>query len=374
VHHDLGRGIEQIEVEPSARHLAAEARLRRLTDNVSITDIAASVLWSASPGFVRELRHALRGATAVVAVQPYLASAVRALDDRIPLVYDAHNHELALKSQMLPDDEAGRWMLARVGEAEDLATSQAALVVATTADDLDALTRAPARGSRPSDTAIVPNGVDTTRVRRRADHDHDEAHGRVLAQLRAPADTTHIALFVGSAHRPNIVAGRAIAQLAPQLPHVLFVLAGRHTDQLDHDVATNVRLLGEVSRDRLEDLLAAADVALNPMVTGGGSNLKVLEYFAAGVPVVTTLTGARGVPDPETVAHVVDAGDMARGIQESLDTSNRDRVDAARRLVERDFDWSRLGEQFAGKVDRVLRDLGHARSTRPREQERHAPQ
>jgi hypothetical protein len=65
---------------------------------------------------------------------------------------------------------------------------------------------------------------------------------------------------------------------------------------------------------------------------------------------------------------------MTDGIQESLDMPNRDRVDAARRLVERDFDWSRLGEQFADEVDRVLQDHGHARSNRPPEKERHAPQ
>jgi glycosyltransferase involved in cell wall biosynthesis len=374
VHHDLGRGIEQIEVVPSSRHLAAEARLRRLTDNVSITDIAASVLWPASPGLVRELRRALRGATAVVAVQPYLAPAVGALDERIPLVYDAHNHETALKSQMLPDDEAGRWMLARVTDAEGFATSRAALVVATTAEDLDALGRGSTHRSVPPRTAVVPNGVDTALVRRRSDQDHAAAHRRTLTQLAAPAGTTAIALFVGSAHRPNIAAGRTIVQLAPGLPHVLFVLAGRHTDQLGHDVAPNVRLLGEVSRERLEELLVAADVGLNPMVSGGGSNLKVLEYFAAGVPVVTTPTGARGLPEPDAVARVVSAEHMAGGIQESLDVPNRDRVDAARRLVERDFDWSRLGEQFADEVDRVLQDHGHARSNRPPEQERHAPQ
>jgi glycosyltransferase involved in cell wall biosynthesis len=382
IHHDLGEGIEQIEVVPSSRHLAAEARLRRLTDVVAVTDVAASVLWSASPELVRELRHALRGAAGVIAVQPYLAPAVVDLDPQVPLVYDAHNHELALKSQMLPDDEAGRWMLARVAEAEDLAISRAALVVATTGEDLAAIASGAPGGVLRSATAVVPNGVDTAKVRPRSEEEHAAARRRVLALLEAPSDVRHVALFVGSAHRPNILAGRSILHLAPRLGDVLFVLAGRHTDQLDRDVPSNVRLVGQVSSERLEELLRAADVALNPMEAGGGSNLKLLEYFAAGVPVVSTPTGARGLANPHEVALVVEADQVALGIRESLRSPNRARVDAARRLVEVEFDWSRVGEQFADAVDGVLGNAASrpAASTRPaareapaRENERPSP-
>ena len=99
----------------------AEVRLRRVTANVSVTDIAASVLWQSTPDLVRELRHALLGAAAAIPVQPYLPAAVRELAPVLPRVVDAHNHERTLKAQMLPDGEAGRWMLDRVAEAEGLA-------------------------------------------------------------------------------------------------------------------------------------------------------------------------------------------------------------------------------------------------------------
>lgn len=40
--------------------------------------------------------------------------------------------------------------------------------------------------------------------------------------------------------------------------------------------------------------LAAADVALNPVVRGSGSNVKIFEYVAAGLPVISTAFGVRG--------------------------------------------------------------------------------
>jgi glycosyltransferase involved in cell wall biosynthesis len=56
-----------------------------------------------------------------------------------------------------------------------------------------------------------------------------------------------------------------------------------------------VELLGPVSNAKRAILLGGADVALNPMLSGTGSNLKMLDYFAAGIPVVSTPFGARGL-------------------------------------------------------------------------------
>jgi glycosyltransferase involved in cell wall biosynthesis len=40
---------------------------------------------------------------------------------------------------------------------------------------------------------------------------------------------------------------------------------------------------------------AAADLAVNPIRTGGGMQVKLLEFLAAGLPTVTTPIGARGL-------------------------------------------------------------------------------
>jgi hypothetical protein len=56
----------------------------------------------------------------------------------------------------------------------------------------------------------------------------------------------------------------------------------------------NGRLLAMGRVARLQPLLAAADVAVNPVDTGSGSNVKLAEYLASGIPVVTTAVGLRG--------------------------------------------------------------------------------
>jgi len=102
-----------------------------------------------------------------------------------------------------------------------------------------------------------------------------------------------------------------------------------------------------VSDDAKTLLLQATDVALNPMFSGSGTNLKMLEYLAAGVPVVATPVGARGldvVGGEHAIVSAVDA--FPDGIARILrDAELRARLrEQGRRLVEQRYDWVTIAE------------------------------
>jgi glycosyltransferase involved in cell wall biosynthesis len=46
----------------------------------------------------------------------------------------------------------------------------------------------------------------------------------------------------------------------------------------------------------LSQVLPAADLAVIPLLEGGGTRMKILDYFAAGVPVISTAKGIEGIP------------------------------------------------------------------------------
>ena len=55
---------------------------------------------------------------------------------------------------------------------------------------------------------------------------------------------------------------------------------------------------------------AAADAGLNPITRGSGSNVKLFEYLAARLPVISTLFGVRGtnlVPDADFSSDVLNS-------------------------------------------------------------------
>jgi polysaccharide biosynthesis protein PslH len=100
-------------------------------------------------------------------------------------------------------------------------------------------------------------------------------------------------------------------------------------------------------------VLREACVVAVPLVSGGGTRLKVLEAWAWGRPVVTTSKGVEGLPardgvealiadDPRAFAHAVQRvrtdPELAAGL-----------VASGRRAVE-GFGWPRIGERFASAV------------------------
>ena len=350
--HELSAGVTERSVPLSERHTAAETELRLVSGPVSITDVAVSVMWRATPALVRELRNALEDASAVVFVHPYLAPAVVDLATGLPMIADEHNHERALKHGIYPANEGGRWLLGKVVDAERTAVQSAQLVTATTDADLSAI--AGDYGIRPGGGAVVPNGVDTATIPFVSGPERRAAKESLARALGLPPTAT-IALFVGSGHGPNIEAGRAIVDAAGRLRNVHFLLVGRHATYLARPtLPSNVHLLGPVSDRRLHELLSGADVALNPMLSGGGSNLKLVTYLAAGLPVITSALGARGLDVAASGVVIGDAASWSTDI-EGLRADSDERAASGRRYVEEHADWSAIGAEFRSLVmERVL--------------------
>ena len=343
----LSDRVTETTVRLSDIHSTAETRLRLLTGHIAITDIGLSCLWPASPELVTRLRDGLGRADAALHVQPYLAPAVEELAGDLPTICDEHNHELGLKSGILPNNEGGRWLMRRVESTERLATSGARLVTATTDADLASICAD--YGVAATSAAVVPNGVDTSAI-----EFVTGARRRVAGQelrRRFEIEAAHIAIFVGSGHGPNSDAGRTIVALAPELPDVTFVLAGRHSDALrGRRLPANVRLLGMVSDADLTLLLSGADLALNPIATGGGSNIKLVTYLAAGIPVVSTALGARGIAAREAGIVISELTGQSAAIRRTLDEMDLQRGTAGRDYVVHHCDWAGIGARFTALI------------------------
>jgi glycosyltransferase involved in cell wall biosynthesis len=89
--------------------------------------------------------------------------------------------------------------------------------------------------------------------------------------------------------------------------------------------------------------IAASRVAIVPVLSGSGTRFKIVEAWAAGVPVVSTSIGAEGLParDGEHLLIADDASTFANSICRLLDDrSLAERIrDSARALFEREFTW-----------------------------------
>jgi glycosyltransferase involved in cell wall biosynthesis/SAM-dependent methyltransferase len=335
--HEIAPGLREIRVAKSARHQEEEARLTTEVGGIPVGDIGLDRFVDHTPEYRRALARSIETATLVVASHPYaLRVIVPALRGR-PLVYEAQDVEYLLKKAVLADaGVTGAELVESVRELEAEACRASSVILCCSTQDRDDLCAL--YGVAPDRVVIAPNGVDTGAI----PFTPSAERKRLKAEVGLGAGP--IALFVGSWHQPNLDAAEALFEIAEAMPWVRFLLVGSQCLPLaGRPRPANAALLGVVDDEALNVLLAVADVALNPMLGGSGSNLKLATYLAAGVPVVTTPIGARGydlidgehavmcgVKDfPDRIARMV--GDQR--LAERLTSRGRD-------LVERHHDWT----------------------------------
>ena len=352
--HEFSPRFREYVVPKSDAQVEAEAAAASAA-GLPVDDILAARHASLTPAHADALRASLSGADAVILAHPFLAPVIHELRPEIPMIYDAHNAEISLKRALLDDSDHAQSLIQEVRRSEGLATTASVLLSYCSPSDLPVL--AGEYGAEEASAVFVPNGVDTAAVPFATGSARAAARDAWLARFpERPGSPRRVAVFVGSWHRPNIEAAEAIIALAPSMPEVLFLLVGNHCRALERTpTPDNVALLGPVGERTLRGVLAMADVGLNPMLHGGGSNLKVLEYLAAGVPVVSTAVGARGQPIAGDVGMtVVPIERFPEAIRSVLAASEGEAAStiavAARGLVEAQFDWRILGDRLAEAI------------------------
>jgi glycosyltransferase involved in cell wall biosynthesis len=260
------------------------------------------------------------------------------------VVYSAHNVELdyALAGS---SSKVGRFLGRRVAVLERRAVQTSDLVVACTEADGNRLIQlyGPLNG-----LAVVSNGFDENEMWG-MEHTPRE---KIRTELGLHPEELAI-LFIGGRAAHNRRAVRFLEDgLLPRLGRpARLILAGECARP-----RRNGRVLALGRVDRLQPLLAAADVAVNPVESGSGSNVKLAEYLAAGVPVVTTPVGLRGY---EAYRHLVTVAELDEFVEA---------VRAKHRVVDRrselaELRWSALGRRLYGVYADLLTQRPRSRSS-----------
>ncbi|HEY5350303.1 MAG TPA: glycosyltransferase family 4 protein [Candidatus Lustribacter sp.] len=241
-------------------------------------------------GFIDEIR------PDIVVLSGWTASVPDAVRRFPRLVVDAHNVESLLQEELLqvrepPIGLVRRLQLLRFRQHERALFRQAARVWVCSRDDAGALRRL---GTGLPEPVIWPNVVDV-------DAYADVRSGRISAPKGVPAGPPTI-VFVGSyQYAPNARAAEALIETIFPLvlarePAARLLLVGKPPTQRMIDAAKrDPRVVVTGSVDDVRPYLGVASVSAVALTEGGGTRLKILEAFAAGIPVVSTSKGAEGI-------------------------------------------------------------------------------
>jgi glycosyltransferase involved in cell wall biosynthesis len=267
---------------------------------------------------------------------------------RVPIVLVEHNIEF----KGLENKTRSPWirMLAnKVKRMEKAAVQQADAIITFTEEDKETLLSV--FGIAGEKVRVIPCGVDTDFIRPCPEGE------RHTAKKQLGLSDKKVVFFAGHLWSANVEAVEQIEKTAGQVqdPNTLFVVVGRVGERFKSH--RNILYTGFVKDVR--PYFAAADLAINPMVSGTGMNLKMLEFLAAGLPTLTTPTGVRGIATEEDHAFlVVDLKDFADTIQGLLmDASLREALSKkGRALVERKYNWRVIAKQRADLYQTLMKN------------------
>ncbi len=323
----------------------------------TVIDVTFHQLAHLSPDYVAAAREAVESADVVVFSHPWCWPLVASsLKPHQLLVYDAHNVEGFLRVQLLDDGGLGSAIGREVVRLEVAMCREADLILACSAEDAAGF--ADLYKIDAGKIRIAANGAFGDALRPRPAEEREALRARLDVAGRT------VAFFLGSNYGPNREAALFIAEtLAPALPEMVFVIAGGVSGGIEPRPLPNLRIVGTVSEEEKRDWLHAADIALNPMFAGSGTNVKMLEYFAAGLPVVSTVTGARGLSGVARAVRIADANSFSAALRE-LGGDARERAvmsAAARRVLERHYAW----EQISPRLGALLTHHHAGKGSRP---------
>lgn len=343
----LGNGLIQICVPQSIEHARCQKEIEGKT-GLNLYDILMIDLVERSNAYIEKVKKLADDADIIIFSHPYLFMLKEWLDlnEKI-IIYESHNVEYLLKK-----DYVGVPYSQKVFDIEKEAVERSDIVFTTSDEDKEYLRLL--YGIEQNKILVTPNGVDASKIEL-----IDQEERKWLKKEVGLSDRNTI-LFIGSWHPPNLEALKFIIDgIATKLPECIFLVIGSIKQYYVHEYGKfpkNVLTFGVVDEDEKYELYKLADLAINPMFSGSGTNLKMLDYMSSGIPVISTPTGARGL-DIENGKHalICTEDQMHEKIIELLNTEilrNKLRLNA-RNIVESRYSWDRIARAIIIKLKEI---------------------
>lgn len=149
--------------------------------------------------------------------------------------------------------------------------------------------------------------------------------------------------------------GDVFPLILERVPETHLLITGDHAN-LPLPSSENITLTGYV--DNIKTLIASSSVSIAPILSGGGTRLKILEAMALGTPVVATSKGAEGleVVDDEHFLLANSPVEYAECVIRLLNDENShlQLSKNARKLVQERYNWGRALSDYSRLINTIV--------------------
>tara|TARA_R110002072_G_scaffold238769_2_gene396216 strand:+ start:77655 stop:78911 length:1257 start_codon:yes stop_codon:yes gene_type:complete len=275
--------------------------------------------------------------------------AFRGLFPRVPVVADLHNVYSTLAKRVATERKFPVNLYLHnearlLGYMEKQVAAAASVLMTVSDTEQDYFQRLGGRNVR-----LVPNGVDCAAFRK---YPIGRNHERPTL------------LYLGAlSWQPNAKAAEFLArEVMPQIlkvrPDVRLQIVGRNPGSEVNALAELPNVEVHANVPDVGVYLEQASILAVPLDSGGGTRLKILEAFAAGLPVVSTPVGCEGI-ECRHGEHlwIADRNRFAQGLLDAIEAPQlaTEFAERGRALAEETYDWSVIGKSACEAVAQAVR-------------------
>ena len=150
--------------------------------------------------------------------------------------------------------------------------------------------------------------------------------------------------------------GKVFPLILEQIPDVNLIITGDNANK-SLPSTKNIKMTGYI--DGIKGLIASSSVSIAPLLSGGGTRLKILEALALGTPVVSTSKGAEGldVSHGENILLGDNPADFANHVISLLNDDGLYQMIAknAKNLVRKNYDWRKMSPKYEALIESALK-------------------
>lgn len=275
--------------------------------------------------------------------------AFRGLFPRVPVVADLHNVYSTLAKRVATERKFPVNLYlhneARLLGYMEKQVAAAASVLMTVSDTEQGYFQK--LGGR--NVRLVPNGVDCATFRKyTVGRNHERPTLLYLGALS----------WQPNAKAAEFMAREVMPRILKERPDVRLQIVGRNPGSEVNALSQLPNVEVHANVPDVGVYLEQASILAVPLDSGGGTRLKILEAFAAGLPVVSTPVGCEGI-ECRHGEHlwVTDRSRFAEGLLDALNAPQlaTEFAERARTLAEETYDWSVIGKSACEAVAQAVR-------------------
>lgn len=196
---------------------------------------------------------------------------------------------------------------------------------------------------------IVPNGVNCK------EFSTHKISKKIIRQESNLKNKPAILFFGQLDYKPNIEAVdiiyyKIMPKVLEKKPDTRFIIVGKGS--LNGKIQTykhkNLVFVGFV--DQIQDYINASDFVICPLISGGGTRIKILESISCGKQVISTRIGAEGLINEATKENLILADDWNHFSKEIINLIKRPKKPYVQKSFLVRYDWNNIVSKYISNL------------------------